>query len=77
MSRNKRYKRKAKRLLGHCCNTMCSNCNNLIIYDSYHWETGEADHYEGCRFGYEGEGLRWLENHFKNVPIETFFERNE
>ncbi|WP_283697646.1 hypothetical protein ACSXEK_15760 (plasmid) [Clostridium perfringens] len=77
MGKNKRYKRKAKRLFGHCCNTKCCNCNDFITHDFYHWTTGEVDRYEVCRFGYEGEGVRWLENHFKCIPIESFFESNE
>lgn len=76
MGRNKRYKRKAKRLIGHCINKKCRDCEHFKMYVSYdtYYECYEEEYCCDLKFGcdYEGEGYRWIENYFKGKSDKPF-----
>lgn len=75
MARNKIYKRKAKRLIGHCMHTKCCDCKHLLHIPQFDYFYGEIEYYPACEFGYEGEGIRWLEREFKGKKVK--FRRNK
>lgn len=63
--KNKKWKRKAKRLYGHCHNTICPQCKYVEYFPEYYMGE-EVGYYTCCSQCYEGESLRELERWFKN-----------